>query len=192
MTNPAHAATAAQTATPTGAAAFDCQITDLSYATLLTLRGQAKLPSFCAAVQEATGLPLPTAVNGVSRLADRQLDRQLFCHGPDEWAYYQRAADALVMPHLQRLLQDQWHSLVDNSSGFEHVCLQGPDAYALLQTGCPLDLHPTVFHAGQMAQSHFHKANITLFCVTAGSHFEITVRRTFTRYVRDYLQAALG
>ena len=62
----------------------------------------------------------------------------------------------------------------------------------LLSRGCPLDFHASVFAAGQVAQSHISRANATILCKQAGSHYEVTVRRSFADYLFRWLCAAAG
>ncbi|MEX0990541.1 MAG: sarcosine oxidase subunit gamma family protein [Actinomycetota bacterium] len=74
--------------------------------------------------------------------------------GPDEWL--------VVAPHerfpslatdLDRALAPRHRSVVDVSANRVVLQLRGPDALDALATGCPIDLHPRAWTAGQCAQT---------------------------------------
>jgi len=78
-------------------------------------------------------------------------------------------------------------SLVPVGHGFTTLTVQGAAAADLLSRGCPLDFHPRAFAAGAVAQSHVAKAGATIVCLAVGTHFELTVRRSFADYLFRWL-----
>ncbi|MET8001227.1 2Fe-2S iron-sulfur cluster-binding protein [Nonomuraea glycinis] len=66
--------------------------------------------------------------------------------------------------------------------------LTGPGALEVLITGCPLDLHPSVFTGH--AQTLLAKTPVTL--ERDGDAFRIYVRSSYTRYLAKWLLDALG
>lgn len=163
-----------------------------AFTDMLNIRGDAADATFVAAVQSATGLTLPLAANTASVGATGQL----LWLGPDEWvlkfppsgAQYQHPSPAEAMETSLRAALAGLHvSLVPVGHGFTTLVLQGAGAADLLARGCPLDFHPRVFGAGAAAQSHVAKAGATLLCLAAGTHYELTVRRSFADYLYRWL-----
>jgi len=165
----------------------DCTLSERPFVAMLNLRGKPDDAAFVAAVLRATGMHLPLRANGAS--IDPQ--RQLLWLGPDEWLFKTDDGQGVaVAAALHDALQGQHHAVVEVGDGNTTLVLQGPGAADLLARGCPLDLHPRAFPTGALAQSHVAKANVTLLCLQGGSHFELTVRRSFADYLFRWLCAA--
>ncbi len=156
---------------------------------MLNLRGNPEDAALSSAVQTVTGLALPLVANTASVGADRQL----LWLGPDECLLQCPIGqgDALQAA-LRQALAGQHFAVVNVGHGNTVLQVQGPGAADLLSRGCPLDFHASVFAAGQVAQSHISRANVTIFCKQAGSHYEVTVRRSFADYLFRWLCAAAG
>lgn len=159
---------------------------------MLNIRGDAADAGFVQAVQQATGLALPLRANTAS-LGEAG---QLLWLGPDEWvlklppngAHYQHPGPAEAMEAtLRSALIGQHVSLVPVGHCFITLAVQGAGAADLLARGCPLDFHPRAFAAGAVAQSHVAKAGATIVCLAAGTHFELTVHRSFADYLYRWL-----
>lgn len=167
-------------------------LAELPFADMLNIRGNAADAGFVSAVHSATGLSLPLLAN----TASLGPTGQLLWLGPDEWLLkfpsngpeYQHPgpADAMEVT-LRSALAGQHVSLVPVGHGFTTMVVQGAGAADLLARGCPLDLHPRAFGVGAVAQSHVAKAGATLLCLAAGTHFELTVRRSFADYLYRWL-----
>ena len=161
-----------------------CTLADIPFVDMLNVRGNPGDARFTQAVLAATGLALPTQPNTASM---GQL-RQLLWLGPDEWLLKLRDGQGgLMETALRAALRGQHCSLVQVGSGNTTLTVQGPAAADLLSRGCPLDLHPRVFAAGALAQTHIAKAGATVLCVQAGTSFELTVRRSFADYLFRWL-----
>ncbi len=156
---------------------------------MLNLRGNPADPAFSGAVQTVTGLALPVAANTTSL----STDRALLWLGPDEWLLQCPIGQgAALEAALRQALAGQHFSVVNVGHGNTVLRVQGPGAADLLARGCPLDFHASAFAAGQVAQSHVSRANATILCKQAGSHYEVTVRRSFADYLFRWLCAATG
>jgi sarcosine oxidase subunit alpha len=81
-------------------------------------------------------------------------------------------------------------SAVDVSAQRTVLELSGPEAHDILMTGCPIDLHPTVFEAGQHAQTLLGQAQVIL---QRGDDttFRIFVRSSFASYLAEWLLDAM-
>ena len=160
---------------------------EIVFPAMVNLRGNAQDPAFLQAVLQATGLHLPRKANTAS--IDPQ--RQLLWLGPDEWLLKCRDHQGSPLAEtLRAALQGQHSSVVEVGDGNTTLLVHGPAAAELLARGCPLDLHPRVFVAGNVAQSHVAKAAATILCLEPGTRFELTVRRSFSDYLARWLSAA--
>lgn len=165
----------------------DCALAEIPFDDMLVLRGDADDVRFVQAVRDATSLALPLRPNSASIEARRQL----LWLGPDEWLFKSRDAQGgAVAAALRAVLQGIHGAVVDVGHGNTTLSVQGAGAADLLSRGCPLDLHPRVFPAGALAQSHIAKAAVTVLCRQAGTQFELTVRRSFADYLARWLCAA--
>lgn len=161
-----------------------CTLAETAPMDMWSLRGDAADTAFVQAVLQHTGMHLPLRPNGAS--IDPQ--RQLLWMGPDEWLLKVQAGQGrAIAERLREALQGMHSAVVEVGHGSTTLTLQGPGAADVIARGCPLDLHPRSFPTGSLAQSHIAKANVTLLCLQAGSHFEITVRRSFADYLFHWL-----
>lgn len=165
----------------------ECTLGEVAFVEMFNLRGNPADVRFVQAVLQHTGLHLPLRANTAS--IDPQ--RQLLWLGPDEWLLkvLDRQGEAIAAA-LRAALADMHSAVVDVGHGSTTLTLRGPGTAALLARGCPLDLHPRVFGAGALAQTHLAKASVTVLCLAPATHFELTVRRSFADYLFRWLCAA--
>ncbi len=152
------------------------QLTERPFMTLLTLRGNGAM--FHAAVERVLGVALPTA-SGERAVAG---ERVAIWMGPDEWLIQSTQDMAADLERgFREALGSQYYAVVDVSSGYTVIDIEGANVRAVLASGCPLDLHPRAFVEGQCAQTHFFKAGITL-CRNGDDRFQVILRRSFAEY----------
>ena len=167
-----------------------CWLDEVPFVDMLNLRGNSANPAFAQAVQQVTGLALPTQPNTASVQSASGITggRQLFWLGPDEWLFKTHDAQGEALEAaLRTALAGQHFAVVQVGSGNTTLTVQGAAAADLINRGCPLDLHPRAFGTGALAQTHIAKANVVLYCLEAGQHYEITVRRSFADYLFSWL-----
>jgi sarcosine oxidase, subunit gamma len=165
----------------------DVRLTEKAGLELVNVRGQRESTRFTAAVHEVFGIELPRTPNTV---ASGPAYTALWL-GPDEWLVRSSEPRSSTAERtLRPLLGDEFAVVVDVSSGYTVLELDGPRAREVLQKGCPLDLHPRVFGAGQCAQSHYFKAGFILR-PTAPDVYELIVRRSFADYTARMLLDAI-
>ncbi|WP_243843967.1 sarcosine oxidase subunit gamma [Paraburkholderia caballeronis] len=146
---------------------------------LVVLRGNPAETTFQAAVSREFDCEVPVEPNTVS---DGK-DYCLIWLGPDEWLARSKAPDrSSAEPRIAAALAGVFASAVDVSSGYTTLTVSGPNAAEVLARGCPLDLHPSVFRAGQCAQTHFFKASVLVLPV-GDDAFDLIVRRSFAEYM---------
>ena len=152
----------------------------------VNVRGVAADPVFVSAVEGVLQQPLPLAPNTMTQAAHR-----VFWLGPDEWLVVTAAPQAAdLAAALQQATSGMHASVNDLSGGQVALVLEGPGARDLLAKGCPLDLHPQVFKAGDCAQSAIAKSNVLLGLLDDAPTFIIVVRRSFADYLCRWLARA--
>ncbi len=106
--------------------------------------------------------------------------------GPDEWLVVsQMSADALV-PALQESVAGAHAAVVDVSANRTVLELRGASARAVLQKGCPLDLHPRAFGPGQAVSTTLARIPLVLWQVGPDS-YRLLPRASFAEYVARWL-----
>jgi sarcosine oxidase, subunit gamma len=145
---------------------------------LINIKGEADSSTFLKAVKNLTGAALPVQPNTIAE-SEQFI---IYWLAPNEWLIQSR------QPRLPALCADlvsalaaEFASVVDVSSGNTSLVLSGEKAREVLQKGCPLDFHDSVFKIGQCAQSHYFKAGILLRPLADGA-YELIVRRSFADY----------
>ena len=126
-----------------------------------------------------------------SGMSVRNGDRSLLWLGPDEWLGVFRDEDCEdVLPALHAALQSSHASVVDVSHARAVVSVSGRDARSLLLKGCHLDLHPSRFRAGSVAQSRFARCHVLLHQTDDAPAYDLYVHRSFARYLWSWLEDA--
>lgn len=111
--------------------------------------------------------------------------------GPDEWLVLLPAGQAeTVAPALRGALAGLHHAVVTVSDRFAGIAVEGARSRAVLNAGCPLDLHPRAFAAGTVARTLLGKAPVVLHRRGAGDRFELHVAVSLAAYLWLYLENA--
>lgn len=139
----------------------------------LSLRGDA------AAMGAAFGIELPARPGGVAVAGSRTA----LWLGPDEWLLLAQPSS------LDPKAAAGTGAVVDIGHRQVGLVLEGPGAADALATGCPLDLHLTVFAPGTCTRTVFGKSEVVLWRVGA-QHFHVEVARSFAAYVHARLTGA--
>jgi sarcosine oxidase subunit gamma len=149
----------------------------------VNVRGDLRSPQFLSAIQQTLAIALPSHPNTVTQGSTHAA----LWLGPNEWLLQStEPRNATVARTLRSSLAGQFAAAVDVTSSYTVVELSGDRAGAVIQKGCPLDLHPRVFAVGQCAQSHFFKAPIVLRPL-AGDAYELVLRRSYADYAARML-----
>ena len=153
--------------------------------TVVNLRGRIEDPGFLSAMSQAIGVGLPATPNRW----DGDDGRGAIWLGPDEWLIVAPDGEAASLEEAIRAARpgDPWLSVVDLSQSYTALLLAGPRMRELLAKGCPLDLHPRAFGAGNCAQSTLAKARVLLRAVDGGAAIEAWFRNSFTEYAVRWL-----
>ena len=152
--------------------------------------------SACAA---APGADFDKAVEGVlgvrppagSATAAGSGDTRLLWLGPDEWfAVFPDERREEVLSRLRDALAPLHAAVVDVSHTRAVIELSGAHARSVLQKGCHLDLHPSRFAAGSVAQSKFARCHVLLHQTDDAPAYDLYVHRSFARYLWAWLEDA--
>ncbi len=112
--------------------------------------------------------------------------------GPEEYLLLAPSGDArTIAAALATALAGIPHSLVDVSQRQIALRISGPDASAILNSGCPLDLDPSAFAAGACTRTIFHKAEIVVWR-KAAEEYHLEIWRSFSNYVLGLLREHQG
>jgi sarcosine oxidase subunit gamma len=113
--------------------------------------------------------------------------------GPEEylligWSATDAAPDAaaVLAADLETAIGAVPHALVDVSHRQTALEIQGPQAAAILNGACPLDLDLAAFPIGMCTRTVFAKADIVLWR-TEADRFRVEVWRSFADYVTGLL-----
>jgi len=153
---------------------------------LVNIRGDVRNAAFASTMQQSLGIALLPTPNA---LACGHTHDALWL-APDEWLLQSRQSPATnLAATLTTGFEDDFAAAIDVSSAFTVFELRGTCARRVLQSGCPLDLHPRVFTGQHCAQSHFFKAGVIVRAAGADS-LHVFFRRSFTDYALEMLLRA--
>jgi sarcosine oxidase subunit gamma len=119
----------------------------------------------------------------------RSGDRAALWLGPDEWLLIAAQDDAGIIPGQLALALGDTCALIDVGHRSVAITVQGPQAAALINHGCPLDLSSAAFPAGACTRTLFEKAEIILWRVDEHK-YHLEIERSFTAYVWRLLAEA--
>lgn len=157
----------------------------------INLRGCYEDAEFTRGVEEITGLALPTKPNTFASNGQSSAAARIYWLGPDEWQIIANKDRARQLVSALTVALDGQHAAVnDLSAGYVTIELSGAGAATTIAKGSTLDLATRRFGTGCCAQGTIAKANVLLGVITAGSCYELIVRRSFADYLRSWLKHA--
>ena len=159
-------------------------LTERPFQAAVNLRGRAE-PEFLAAVVDAFGLMLP--LNSPETATEGTVTALWL--GPDEWLICGGDDGPALVDRLRGALDSHNAAVTDVSENYTIIGLSGPRAADVLAKGCPLDLHPTSFQPGHVAQTIVARADVVLHQIGADA-YDIHVRRSFAEYLWTWLEDA--
>ena len=160
-------------------------LAEMPIAAAWNVQGNASRADFTDQVARQFSIALPLAPNTTAR-SDALT---AFWLGPRSWLLVAEAANSPLAGFIEKrdALNAAGSALFDLSAARVAYRLAGARATELLATGCPLDLHPRAFRAGDCAQSVFGRVNALLCKSDEAPTFIIMVARSFARDVRRSL-----
>ena len=160
----------------------------LSEVPFRTMVGVRVMPGTAAAgrVEARLGAPLPTACGAVTT-ADGSAVLWL---SPDEFLVVSDRPAAELTAALAQGFEGEPGSATDLSANRTTFALAGPSARAVLDKGCPLDLHPRVFEVGSAYVTSIGSVPVILWRV-ADESYEILPRSSFADFLGRWLLDAM-
>lgn len=158
------------------------QISENSLHGKVTIRIDCDNKTITDKVKKIVGLEMPSACT-----FNEDKNNRLIWIGPNELMFYcsiDKVDEYIVA--LKGALKSHHHAVVDVSDYYITLRLQGASARALLNSECPLDLHPSAFKKGDSAGTLFAHANILLNALDKNI-FDIQVRWSFADYLMAHL-----
>jgi len=169
-------------------AAVGVQLHESLFQGHLNVRGRPDNHAFLSAVTRVLGAEPPLQANTFVVAGTSMI----YWLGPDEWLIVtQPGQQAALAATLGEALQGVFSSITDVSSGQAIISVSGANARALLEKGCPIDLHPREFAIGDCAQTHLAKAAVLISAVNDAPGYELIVRRSFADYLGLWLLDAI-
>ena len=157
------------------------RVSEWRFTTMLSVRVD---PTSIAAkaIEGVLGTELPRSAGDVASHGEHSVLWQ----GPDEWLVVsQMSAEALV-EELQLSVAGAHAAIVDVSANRTVLELRGAAARAVLQKGCPLDLHPRAFAPGRAVSTTLARVPLILWQVGPDS-YRLLPRSSFADYVARWL-----
>ncbi|MEU6228935.1 sarcosine oxidase subunit gamma family protein [Streptomyces sp. NPDC047042] len=112
--------------------------------------------------------------------------------GPDEWLIVSQIEVAAVTAELLEALGTDPGSVVDVSANRTTLELSGSAAREVLEKGCPLDLHPRAFAAGQAVSTTVGPIAVLLWQVDETPTYRLFPRSSFADYLARWLIDAMS
>jgi sarcosine oxidase subunit gamma len=137
-------------------------------------------------VARALGMELPGPLRGASTDGTAAL-----WFGPDEWLVLTEA-DAVdqLAAALREALAGIHHAVMVVSDRMTGIGVSSGRARDVLNTGCPLDLHPSAFPSGAVTRMLLGKVTVVLRRPAEAEAFELWVNGSFAPYVWLFLENA--
>lgn len=159
-------------------------LTEVPFSGKVNLRGDMANPAFAEAAQKAIGVALPSDPNTTASGSGKTV----YWLGPDEWLIHTpQGGETKLVDDLRAALSGVHAAVTDVSDYYVVFDLGGPQAREALMRGTPLDVHKSLFKAGDCAQTVFVKASILLHCTSDEPVYRIQVRWTYAQYLWNYL-----
>ncbi|MFM9441360.1 sarcosine oxidase subunit gamma [Streptomyces acidiscabies] len=111
--------------------------------------------------------------------------------GPDEWLIISSGEPAPLTADLKESLGTDPGSVVDLSANRTTLQLTGPSARAVLEKGCPLDLHPRAFAPGRAVSTTVGPVPVLLWQVDDAPTYRLFPRASFADYLGRWLIDAM-
>ena len=157
------------------------RVSELPLQSMVSLRVDPSSPA-AAAIEGVLGTVLPRSAGEVSS----QGPHSVLWQGPDEWLLVSLVPAESLAAALQDSLAGAHAAVVDVSANRTQLELEGVAARAVLEKGCPLDLHPRSFGAGRAVTTTLARIPLVLWQVGPVS-YRLLPRSSYADYVARWL-----
>jgi sarcosine oxidase subunit gamma len=170
------------------AAVSDPSIVSLSevpFVAMVSLRVDPASPA-AARVAAVLGGPLPMACGEVTGTDSHHA----LWLGPDEWLVVVATDPVAMADQLTAAVGEEPGLVLDVSANRTVLELAGPRARAVLEKGCPVDLHPRSFGPGHAVSTTLARVPVLLW-QTDDESYRLVPRSSFADYVARWLLDAM-
>jgi sarcosine oxidase, subunit gamma len=137
-------------------------------------------------VATVLGTPLPAWCGEVTGTDARQA----LWLGPDEWLVVTGEDPVALSARLEAAIGDDPGLALDVSANRTVLELAGPWARAVLEKGCPIDLHPRAFAPGRAVSTTLARVPVVLW-QTGEMSYRLLPRSSFADYVARWTLDAM-
>lgn len=157
------------------------RVSEWRFTTMVSLRVDPA-SSAAAELEKVLGATLPRTSGEVTSHGEHSV----LWLGPDEWLVVSRASADVLVPALAASVAGAHAAVVDVSANRTVLELRGASARAVLEKGCPLDLHPRSFGPGRAVSTTLARIPLVLWQVGSDS-YRLLPRASFAEYVARWL-----
>jgi sarcosine oxidase subunit gamma len=157
------------------------RVSEWRFTTMVSLRVDP-VSSAARALEDVLGTALPRSAGEVGSHGQHSVLWQ----GPDEWLVVSQMSAEVLVPALVESVAGAHAAVVDVSANRTVLELRGTAARAVLEKGCPLDLHPRAFGPGRAVTTTLARIPLVLWQVGPDS-YRLLPRSSFADYVARWL-----
>ncbi|MEX3099470.1 MULTISPECIES: sarcosine oxidase subunit gamma [unclassified Streptomyces] len=180
----AHLKEALSAATVTGPRGVS--LTELPFLTMVNVRVDPASEA-AARIEKTLGAALPRECGRTTTSGPHTVTWA----GPDEWLVISAPELSSLTADLKEALGTDPGSVVDLSANRTTLQLAGPSARAVLEKGCPLDLHPREFGAGRAVLTTVGPVPVLVWQVDDAPTYRLFPRASFADYLGRWLIDAM-
>ncbi|MGW5122688.1 sarcosine oxidase subunit gamma [Streptomyces sp. NPDC004069] len=180
----AHLQERLRAATVTGARGVS--LTEWSFLTMVSLRVDPAAEA-AGRIGSVLGAPLPEHCGATARTGPHTT----VWLGPDEWLVLSLSDGPAFAAELLDALAGDPGAVVDVSANRTTLELSGPSARAVLEKGCPLDLHPRSFGPGRAVATRVGPVPVVLWQAD-DTTYRLFPRSSFADYLARWLIDAMS
>ncbi len=170
------------------AAASDPSVASLAevpFVAMVSLRVNLASPA-AARVAGVLAAPLPSTCGEVTST----YSHDAIWLGPDEWLVVTITDAVALADQLAAAVGEEPGLALDVSANRTVLELAGPSARAVLEKGCPVDLHPRAFGPGNAVSTTLARVPVLLW-QTGEDTYRLLPRSSFADYVARWLLDAM-
>jgi sarcosine oxidase subunit gamma len=156
-------------------------VSEWPFITMVSLRVDPASPA-ADAIEGVLGTALPRSAGEVTGDGHHSVLWQ----GPDEWLVVSQLPAEALLADLEDGVAGAHAAVVDVSANRTVLELTGAAARAVLQKGCPLDLHRRAFGPGRAVSTTLARVPLVLWQVGPDS-YRLLPRSSFADYVARWL-----
>lgn len=159
-------------------------ISETGFFGYINIRADFSNKKFQAALKKICGLAPP----GKNNVFVENDNFSLYWMGPDELLLLtQPDEQSAICEQLDSQSKHGIHAVTDVSSAYTMIEISGEYAPVLIAKGCPLNINPEVFSAGDCAQTLMAQAPVVIANTSGEFTYRLIVRRSFADYLMRWL-----